>query len=55
MNTDILIEDIRLGAQSDNMAIADLCKFVLEHAGYVQKEVVQTKTSTKRVVEIGQE
>ena len=55
MNTDILIEDIRLGAQSDSHVIADFCKFVLEHAGYVQKEVVQTKTSTKRVVEIGQE
>ena len=55
MNTDILIEDIHLGTQSDNMAIADFCKFVLEHTGYVQKDVVQTKTSTKRVVEIGQE
>ena len=50
MNTDILIEDIRLGTQSDNMAIADFCKFVLEHACYVQKEVVQTKTEETDVI-----
>ena len=54
MNTDILIEDIRLGAQSDNMAIADFCKYVLEHAGYVAKETPISK-EPKRFVEVGQE
>ena len=54
MNTDILIDDIRLGAQSDSHVIADFCKYVLEHAGYVAKETPISKTP-KRFVVVGQE
>ena len=43
MNTDILIEDIRLGTQSDNMAIADFCNLCLNMQAMFKKRLCKQK------------
>ena len=48
MNLEKLLENVKLGAESDNLVIADFCKFLLEDS----KKEEAAPAKPKRVVNV---